>query len=122
MHTTTGCWVRALQRIGLDQALSDCNAGLRLNPKSSELLDSRGLVPMRRGAYDKAVADFDAALKLDPKQSWTLYCRGVAKQRAGHTQEGQVDMAAATAANPKIVQQAKQFDIRPASSEPVPQP
>jgi tetratricopeptide (TPR) repeat protein len=107
------CWLRALQGTGLDQALSDCNAGLRLNPKSAELLDSRGLVQMRKGAYDKAIADFDAALKLNPKQPWSLYCRGVAKAKAGHKQDGEADMAAALATNSNIAGQAKRFNIEP---------
>ncbi len=108
------CSVRASQGTDLERALSDCNAGLRLNSKSSELLNSRGLVQIRRGAYDKAIADFDAALKLNPRQPWSLYCRGVARVRAGQKQAGEADMSAAMAVNPKIAEQAKRYDIAPA--------
>jgi len=107
------CWVRALQGTDLEQALSDCNAGLRLNSKSAQLFDSRGLVQIRRGAYDKAIADFDAALKFAPKQAWSLYCRGVAKVRAGHQQDGEADIAAAVAINPHIPEEAKRYGIGP---------
>lgn len=114
------CWVRALQGTDLEQALRDCNAGLRLSSKSAELFDSRGLVQIRRGAYDRAIADFDAALKINPKQPWTLYCRGVAKVGAGHKQDGETDMAAAIATNPHIAEHAKRYGIGPGPSAEAP--
>lgn len=107
------CWTRAVQGTGLGQALSDCDAGLRLNSKSAELLDSRGLVEMRMGAYKKAIADYNAALKLNPNGplAWTLYCRGLAQVLAGHKQEGEADMAAATAQNPHVAERIKHYGI-----------
>jgi tetratricopeptide (TPR) repeat protein len=41
------CWSRALSGSDLDKALDDCNAALKLDPKSSAILDSRALVRLR---------------------------------------------------------------------------
>jgi tetratricopeptide (TPR) repeat protein len=105
------CWARALLGQELDRALSDCNAGLRLQAHSQELLDSRGLVHLRRGEFDKAIADYDAALKIDPKEAWSLYCRGLAELRAKKNKEGEADIAAAAAIAPHMAERAKRYGI-----------
>jgi len=100
------CWARGQLGEGLPQALSDCNAALRLN-KGAGTLDSRGLVELRLGDYDKAIADYDAALALAPKMAWSLYGRGIAKIRKGRAVEGQADMAAAVALDETLPALAK---------------
>jgi tetratricopeptide (TPR) repeat protein len=105
------CWCRALSGQQLDQALSDCNAALKMRPNTAAFLDSRGLVFLRQGNYDKAIADYDAALRLQPKIAWSLYGRGLAKSRKGMSAEGQADIAAATALEPKIAERAASFGI-----------
>ena len=105
------CWCRALSGQQLDQALSDCNAALKMKPNTAAFLDSRGLVHLRRNDYDKAIADYDAALRLQPKIAWSLYGRGLAKSRKGMSAESQADIAAATALEPKIAERAASFGI-----------
>ena len=107
------CWARALLGEELDRALSDCNAGLRLDAHSAKLLDSRGLVFLRRGNLDKAIADYDAALAINPKIPWSLYGRGVAKMRKGMTGQGEADIAAAAAIAPHLSERAKGLGIVP---------
>jgi tetratricopeptide (TPR) repeat protein len=107
------CWSRALAGKELEQALSDCNAALRMRPDTAEYLDSRGLVHLRQNDYDKAIADYDAALHLQPKIPWSLYGRGLAKLHRGLTAEGQADIAAATALQPKIAEHAARYGIGP---------
>jgi tetratricopeptide (TPR) repeat protein/predicted aspartyl protease len=107
------CWYRALEGRQLDQALEDCNAGLRRNPHSPPLLDSRGLVYLRSGKLDKAIADYNAALKIDPKIAWSLYGRGVAEMRKGMTSQGEADMTAAAAIAPQLSETAKKLGIVP---------
>ena len=107
------CWNRALADRQLDLALEDCNAGLRRNAHSSELLDSRGLVYLRRGKLDKAIADYNAALKINPKIAWSLYGRGVAEIRKGMTSQGEADMAAAAAIAPRLSETAAKIGIVP---------
>jgi len=107
------CWARALMGRDLDKALADCNTALKLAPKSSEILDSRGLVRLRLGDYDKAIADYDAALILAPKTDWSLYGRGLARTRKGLKTQGDADMAAAVALNPRLPEEAKRYGIAP---------
>jgi tetratricopeptide (TPR) repeat protein/predicted aspartyl protease len=110
---TARCWVRALVGRDLDKALGDCDAALKLNPSGMDIVDSRGLVHLRRGEFDKAIADYDAGLKLVPKRAWSLYGRGLAKQGRGLAAEGQADIAAAQALQPRIAADAKRYGIGP---------
>ena len=107
------CWTRALADQELDQALADCNAALKQGPDSSALLNSRGLVRLRRGEYDKAIADYDRALKLQAQTPWALYGRGLAKLRKGLSGEGQTDISAATALYPNIAEQGAKYGLTP---------
>ena len=107
------CWSRALAAKELEQALSDCNAALRMKPNTADFLDSRGLVHLRQNNYDKAIADYDAALHLEPKIAWSLYGRGLAKLHKGLTAEGQADIAAASALQPKLAERAAGYGITP---------
>ena len=107
------CWTRALLDQDLDAALADCNAAVKLQPKSADYLDSRALVYLRQGKYDKAVADYDAALAIDPKISSARYCRGIARTRQGHAAEGQADIAAATAQSAKVAELYTRHGITP---------
>ena len=107
------CWVRALLGEGLDLALNDCDAALRADPKDIYVLDNRGLVLLRQGAFDKAIADYDAVLAQNPKAAWALYCRGLAKLHKGLTTEGNADIAVATALQPGFPAKAKAHGIGP---------
>ncbi len=107
------CWTRALWNQELEQALRDCNAALKQLPNTAALLDSRGLVQLRRGEYDKAIVDYDQALKLGAPRPWTLYGRGIARLRKGLTADGHADIASATALDPNIAAQAGKYGLTP---------
>jgi tetratricopeptide (TPR) repeat protein/predicted aspartyl protease len=111
------CWMRALLGQDLDTALNDCNIALKLSGKSApftaRILNSRGLVRLRRGEYDKSLADYDDSMKLNPKDAWVLYGRGIDKVRQGKSAEGEADMAAATALWPPIEDEFKSHGIAP---------
>jgi tetratricopeptide (TPR) repeat protein/predicted aspartyl protease len=107
------CWARAVLGQELDQALRDCNAGLRSNPHAPQLLDSRGLVNLRRNQLDKAIADYNEALKINPKIAWSLYGRGIAELRKGMTAQGETDMAAAKALAPHLPEFAQRIGVSP---------
>jgi len=91
------CFARAVAGRELSQALADCNESLRLLPDQGHVLDSRGLVQLRLGAFDRAIADYDAALRKDPKRAHWLYGRGMAKLRSGDKAGGESDIEAAKA-------------------------
>lgn len=105
------CWTRALWGRDLDLALSDCNAALKQGLRNSAVLDSRGLVHLRRGELQEAIADYDAALKLQPKSAWSLYGRGLARQRVGATAAGAGDIAAALALSPDLAKAGKRYGL-----------
>jgi tetratricopeptide (TPR) repeat protein len=107
------CWARAVLGQELDQALHDCNAGLRLNPHAPQLLDSRGLVNLRRNQPDKAIADYNEALKINPKIAWSLYGRGLAELRKGMTVQGDADIAAAKVLAPHLPEFAQRIGVGP---------
>jgi tetratricopeptide (TPR) repeat protein len=105
------CWTRALWNRDLDKALADCDAALRRGPRTAAVLDSRGLVHLRRLELDLAIADYDQAIKLQPKEAWSLYGRGLAKLAKGDKAAGEADLAAATALAPNIPVMAKRFGL-----------
>jgi len=106
------CWTRALWNHELDKALADCEAALKGGPRVAAVLDSRGLVHLRRSEFDLAIADYDAAIRLQPKQAWSLYGRGLAKLAKGD-KAGEADLAAATAVAPNLPAMAKQYGLAP---------
>ena len=106
------CWARAVLGEDLDQALRDCNAGLRLNPQAANLLDSRGLVNLRRNQFDKAIADYDAALARNPRDPGSLYGRGLARLRYQNDPEGgRADLAAAKALDPGVAAEFARYGL-----------
>ena len=75
--------MRAISPGQTQQALSDCNAALKIKPDAADVLDTRGFAYLKLGQTDNAIKDYDAALKLDQKLAGSLYGRGLAKARKG---------------------------------------
>lgn len=96
------CWTRAVNGDDLALALADCDAAIRLNARYGAVLDSRGLVHLKRGDFQAAFADYDAALALEPNNGHYLYGRGLARQGLGAKDEAATDLARAEAAEPGI--------------------
>ncbi|HEY1753385.1 MAG TPA: tetratricopeptide repeat protein [Caulobacteraceae bacterium] len=107
------CWVRALWGQELDKAEADCDAALRLAPGAASILDSRGLVHLRRGEADKAIADYNGALEQTRHDPWSLYGRGLAQLKKGRKAQGDADIAAAAAIEPGLPDRFKQLGIAP---------
>ena len=86
------CWSRAI--IGaLQEALSDCNEALRLEPNDTAAFDSRGFTYLKIGQWDSAIQDYSSALQHQPRLASSLYGRGLAKRKKGDTAAGKADMA-----------------------------
>ena len=96
------CWARGGTGKNLGQALADCNAALRLNPRLASALDSRGMVELRMNRYPAAIADYTAALAADPDQASALFGRGLAYLWQGQTPVGRGDIVAARKLDPEI--------------------
>ena len=62
------CFVRAI--FGqLQQATTDCDDAMRLQPNNSHIRDARGLTHLLLGRYDNAIADYDVATRTRAAQS-----------------------------------------------------
>ena len=111
MALNNRCWARAMLGKELEKALADCDAALKKGPRTSSMLDSRGLVLLRMGQYDAAIDAYDDAIRLQPKSAWSLYGRGVAKHRKGLKAEGDADLQAAAVLAPSLAARAKRLGI-----------
>lgn len=105
------CYARALANVDLDDALKDCNRALALNPKEPDILDSRGLVQIRRRAFKEAASDYSAALAAHAKSAWPLFGRSIALRALGQSAAAEADQAAAIGIDADIVEEAAEFGI-----------
>jgi tetratricopeptide (TPR) repeat protein len=105
------CWARASWGKDLELALKDCDEALKRGQRSSQMLDSRGLVKLRLGDLDGAIADYKASLALQPKSAYSLYGLGIAKIRVGSTADGEANLQAAVALRPTIADEFKKMGI-----------
>ncbi|MBX9797499.1 MAG: retroviral-like aspartic protease family protein [Sphingomonas sp.] len=105
------CWARAVLGRDLDKALKDCNAALKVEPGSPDILDSRALVLLKSGDLQGAVADYSAVIAKQPRNAWALYARGIAHQRLGDTARAEADHKAALAIAPKITRYAARLGL-----------
>jgi tetratricopeptide (TPR) repeat protein len=96
------CWARAVLNVDLEDALSDCNASLRLRASDAETLGGRAFLYMRLRFFRTAILDYDAGLAVEPKNALLLFGRGTAKIKAGDEEGGEADLAAARAIDAKI--------------------
>ena len=104
------CWIRGI--IGeLQEALSDCNEAIRLDPNVAVGFDSRGFTYIKLGQWDLAISDFNAALRLDPKLPTALYGRGYAKLKKGEIANAKSDIAAAQAIKKDIEAEYARYGV-----------
>jgi tetratricopeptide (TPR) repeat protein len=97
------CWTRAAAGRDLKIALDDCGRAIKLaGAQNGYVMNSRGLVQFKSGAFDKAIEDFGAAVAQDPKDADSLYARGISKLRSGDKSGGAADVAAAKLINPDV--------------------
>jgi tetratricopeptide (TPR) repeat protein len=105
------CYARAIQGRVLQEALSDCNAALRLIPNEPHTLDSRGLAYLKLGEVDNAIADYNAVLRFNPRQVGSLYGRGLAKLKKGDNVGGNADIMAAKVIRADIVEEFARYGV-----------
>lgn len=60
-----------------EEAITDFNKALELNPKNVDALGHRGIVKSQLGHHEEAITDFDEAIKLKPNDPGLLNTRGV---------------------------------------------
>lgn len=112
------CWVRAINDEDLNAALADCDTAVRIDPRSANALDSRGLVHLKRGEFQAALADYEAALALEPNRGHFLYGRGLARLRLGQAALGDADLVRAETAEPGVAQAYAGYGHIPTGAPP----
>jgi tetratricopeptide (TPR) repeat protein len=106
------CWLRAVLGEDLDGALADCNRALELAPRSAEMLDSRGLVNLKRGDYQAALADYGQAAAEEPQRGHYRYGLGVARFGLGQRAQAQEDWQIADTLEPGVSALYESYGVR----------
>jgi len=61
-----------------DQAISDCDKALEINPKLAMAYVTRAVAYVKKGQYDQAISDCNKALEINPKLAMAYVTRAVA--------------------------------------------
>jgi tetratricopeptide (TPR) repeat protein len=69
--------LEALKKNQYDQAITDFNQAIKLNPKFDLAYNNRGFAYYSKKNYDKALADFNKAIALNPKYAVAYSNRGM---------------------------------------------
>ena len=105
------CWATATAGVGLNAALSACDAALAKQPDAAALLDSRAFTLLRMGRLNEAIADYDRALKAAPTQSSSLWGRSIAWSKKGDRARSDADAAAAIKVEPNVESRFAEFGV-----------
>lgn len=97
------CWSLALANHDLDGALAACNAAVKREPSSYDVLSKRGYVHLRRSAWAEAEKDFAASLALNAASPNEMFGHGLAMIHLGQEQDGRDEIASATLDSPGLV-------------------
>jgi tetratricopeptide (TPR) repeat protein len=101
-HTDLDSAAAHFQTGDLDSALADCNQAIRLNPRSSDAYQLRGIIYLKKGNLDGAVADCTETIHLNPKDA-NIYCfRGMAYVGKGEYDKAVTDCSEAIRVDPKL--------------------
>ncbi len=60
-----------------DQAISDYNKALEINPRFAKAYNNRGLAYKKKGKYDQAISDYNKALEINPRYADAYLHRGI---------------------------------------------
>ena len=66
-----------------DQAISDFNKALEINPRDANAYNNRGVAYARKDQYDQAISDFNKALEINPRDANAYNNRGFTYFRKG---------------------------------------
>ena len=85
-----------------DEAISDFNEAIRLNPNFAETYVLRGLANSNSGKHDEAISDFNEAIRLNPSFDAAYMGRGLANSNSGKHDEAISDFNEAIRLNPSF--------------------
>jgi lipoprotein NlpI len=94
-----------------DQAITDCNQAIGLDPKFAVAYRNRGNAYRYKGEVASAVADYNQAIELNPRSYQNYLARGLLSLGAGDLSKALADINQASALNPKDAYTALWLDI-----------
>ncbi len=97
-----------------DQAISDLNKALEINPRLALAYFTRGLSYAAKGQHDQAISDYNKALEINPRDALAYNNRGLAYLRNGQYDKAWEDVYKAQDLGHKI-QPGFLKDLRKAS-------
>jgi tetratricopeptide (TPR) repeat protein len=91
-----------------DEAISDYNKALELDPNYSLAYTNRGSAYLKKYQFDKAMADYNRALELDPSNAAAYFNRGLVYEIRGEHDKAESDlnMVIQIATDPELVEKA----------------
>jgi tetratricopeptide (TPR) repeat protein len=87
----------------IDDALSDLDAGLAIDPNNESALAKRAQLYMSKHEYDQAEKDIDALEFLEPKNNWIVVARAEIAEAKGDSQSCIEEYTKIFQQNPKFV-------------------
>jgi len=87
-----------------NQAISDFNRALEINPKYAEAYNERGIVYDDKGQYDQAISDYTKAIEINPKFAIAYNNRGGVYDDKGQYDQAISDYTKAIEINPKLAE------------------
>ncbi|MBX9796259.1 DUF3857 domain-containing protein [Sphingomonas sp.] len=106
------CYARAEFGVELDKAQEQCMAAIARLPRPA-ILDSLGLVQLRRGDFAGAKASYDRAIFNNAGIAVTFFGRGLARLRLGDKAGAEADFAIARRLQPMVAQLFAAMDLKP---------
>ena len=91
-----------------DEAISDYNEAIRLNPNLAAVYMFRGVAHGNLGKYDEAILDLNEAIRLNPNFAEAYLNRGFTNEALRKVEEAQADYQTAL----KIAEQQENEDIK----------
>ncbi len=87
-----------------EEAISDLNEAIRLNPNYVEAYVLRGLSNNNLGRREEAISDANEAIRLNPNSTEAYFLRGLSNNNLGRREEAISDLNEAIRLNPNSAQ------------------
>ena len=87
-----------------EEAISDLNEAIRLNPNYVEAYVLRGLSNNNLGRREEAISDANEAIRLNPNSAEAYFLRGLSNNNLGRREEAISDLNEAIRLNPNSAQ------------------
>ena len=84
------------ERENLEQAISEYNLAIEIDPQYADAYTGRGDVYQTKGEFDKALADYDKAITINPNDGDAYLARGLCLMEMGENQRAISDLERAS--------------------------